>query len=203
VVVYKGNHRIGGVALEELPGWRPVTVLHFPIRSYEQYERKIAAGGEDYTGGRSIWVPEANENGMSRILQEGRLGESYAARRIEGAAGAEALRSGRLVLDDRLGRFLAGGAGPPDPARLGGALAYPDDPPAVAELRVACAQAIHLAEHDPLRARVARREQSLQEARARVAELKERTAALKRSNRELRERLAPRAGAALARLARR
>ena len=93
VVVYKGNHRIGGVALEELPGWRPVTVLHFPIRSYEQYERKIAAGGEDYTGGRSIWVPGEMATGMSRILQEGRLGESYAAKRIEGAAAAEALRA--------------------------------------------------------------------------------------------------------------
>lgn len=202
VMVHKGNHQISGAALEELPGWRPVTVLHFPIRSYEQYERKIATGGEKYSGGRSIWVPGEKATGMSRIYQEGRLGESYAAKRVEGAAAAEALRSGRLVLDDRLGRFLAGGAGPPEPAPVGGALAYPDDPPAVAELRLACSQAIQLVERDPLRARVGRLEQSLEEARARIAELKDRIALLKRANREPRGRLAPRAGAALARFSR-
>ena len=213
VVVHKGNHQISGAALEALPGWRPVTVLHVPIRSYEQYEHKIAGGGEKYTGGRSIWVPGQKETGMSRIYQEGRLWESYAAKRVDDAGAAEMLRSGILVLDDRLARFLAGGGGPPEPAPAGGALAYPDDPPAVAELRVACAQAVHLAEHDPLRTRVARLELSLKEARARVAHLKERGAALKGTNRELRARLAPpartgrksrdvRAGPLLAKLAR-
>jgi hypothetical protein len=187
VVVHGGNHRISGAALEELPGWRPVTVLHFPIRSYDQYERKIAGGGENYTGGRSIWVPGEKETGMSRIYQEGRLWESYAAKRVDDAAVAEALRSGRLVLDGRLSRFLAGGAGPPDPAPAGGVLAYPDDPPAVAELRVACAHAIYLADRDPLRARVVRLERSLEKARKRVAELKERAAALKGANNELKK----------------
>jgi glycosyl transferase family 2 len=189
VVVHKGNHQISGAPLEELPGWRPVTVLHFPIRSYEQYEHKIAAGGKHFTGGHAIWVPGEKETGISRIYRDGRLRESYAAKRFDHAAAAEALRSGRLVLDDRLRRFLAGGAGPPKPPPAGGALAYPDDPPAVAELRVACAQAIYLAEHDPLRARLARLEQSLEGALARSAELKERGAALKGTNRELKERL--------------
>jgi hypothetical protein len=192
IVVHKGNHQVSGAPLEELPGWRPVTVLHFPIRSYEQYEHKIAAGGEKYTGGHSIRVPGEKETGISRIYQEGRLWESYAAKRVDDAAAVEALRSGRLVLDDRLGRFLAGGAGPPEPAPAGGALAYPDDPLAVAELRIACAQAIHLADHDPLRARVARLERSLEKARARAAELKERSAALKGANKELKGNAAPR-----------
>jgi hypothetical protein len=190
VVVHKGNHQISGAPLEELPGWRPITVLHFPIRSYEQFERKVAGGGKKYTGGHTIWVPGEKETGIARLYEEGRLWESYAAKRVEDAAVPEALRSGRFVLDDRLARFLAGGAGPPEPPPAGGALAYPDDPPAVAELRVACAQAIHLAEHDPLRARVERLEQALEEARTRAAELKERGAALKGTNRELKERLA-------------
>ena len=189
VVVHGGNHRISGAPLEALPGWWPVTVLHFPIRSYEQYEHKIAGGGEKYTGGRSIWVPGEKETGMSRIYREGRLWESYTAKRVDDSAVAERLRSGRLVLDDRLGRFLAGGAGPAEPPPAGGVLAYPDDPPAVAELRVACAQAIYLADHDPLRARLARLERSLEKARARAAELKERAAVLKGRNRSLSERI--------------
>jgi hypothetical protein len=162
VVVQRGNHQISGAQLEELPGWRPITVLHFPIRSYEQYERKIAGGGESYTGGH-YWSPGENE-------------------RVDAEAAAERVRSGRLVLDDRVGRFLAGGPGPPVPPPAGGALAYPDDPSAIAELRVACAQAIHLAHHDPLRERVARLEQSLEIARARASKLKERAAALKGAN---------------------
>jgi hypothetical protein len=162
VVVQRGNHQISGAPLEELPGWRPITVLHFPIRSYEQYERKIAGGGESYTGGH-YWAPGENE-------------------RVDDEAAAERLRSGRLVLDDRVGRFLAGGPGPPDPPPAGGALAYPDDPSAIAELRVACAQAIHHAHHDPLRERVTRLEQSLEIARARASKLKERAAALKGAN---------------------
>ena len=165
-------------------------MLHFPIRSYEQFEHKVATGGEKFTGGLSIRVPGEKETGIVRIHQEGRLRESYAAKQIaDDAAAAEALRSGRVVRDDRLGEFLAGGPGPPEPSPMGGALAYPDDPPAVAELRLACARAMYLRDNDPLRERVARLEQSLEQSRARAADLKERGAALKEVNRELKDRL--------------
>lgn len=42
VVVQGGNHRLLTPGHDPVPGWHPIDVLHFPIRSVQQLERKIA-----------------------------------------------------------------------------------------------------------------------------------------------------------------
>ena len=42
VVVERGNHSLGEARFVPVRGWYPIEVLHFPIRSHEQYARKAA-----------------------------------------------------------------------------------------------------------------------------------------------------------------
>jgi|SRR5436190_4409330 len=82
------------------PTW-PVRILHFPVRSFAQFERRaqIAAGGDYPEGGR-----------FDRLRQhhaEGRLDELYAEMALEDDEVAEGIAAGRLVRDERLRDLLS------------------------------------------------------------------------------------------------
>lgn len=42
VEVSMGNHRVSGTGLEVLRAWQPIVGLHFPLRGYAQFERRVA-----------------------------------------------------------------------------------------------------------------------------------------------------------------
>jgi len=106
VEVAFGNHGVTGTGLTPVPGWQPIEILHFPMRSYAQYERKVRNGGRALLRNpERVYEPLKVQYAM---WQEGRLAEHYASEHVvaeeEVAAG---LRDGRLVVDRRLQRFLA------------------------------------------------------------------------------------------------
>jgi len=179
VTVAMGNHTVSGDGLAPVPGWSPISVLHFPLRSYAQYEKKIRSGGPAFTGGYQF--KRVDDAHPYALYEQGRLPEHYRDKVVDDAAVAEGIREGTLAVDDRVKDFFKssrdprGGAfrlrpgdsaGAPATA-TGGTIAWPEDEPAVAELRADLARAVWQHEHDPvalerdkLRARLAAVERS-------------------------------------------
>jgi hypothetical protein len=83
------------------PRW-PLRIFHLPLRSFEQYRRKVEAMLND---------PVSAGGGMRGRLREfyeaGRLGELYAELTSDDAAVERGLAAGELVRDERLRDFTA------------------------------------------------------------------------------------------------
>jgi len=94
VKVLHGNHTAEGADLTPLPGWYPIDVLHFPIRSLEQcrakYVRWWQLGPSQFRGA----VHDAH--------QEGRLEEFYERLIVDDAALERGIADGTLAVDTRL-----------------------------------------------------------------------------------------------------
>ena len=92
VEVGGGNHDVSGRGLKPLYGWYPIDVLHFPIRSLEQFERKFMRWWQITAVDGEASNPYFNV--VRDAQREGRIAELYEP---------------FLVDDDRLGRGLADG----------------------------------------------------------------------------------------------
>jgi Glycosyl transferase family 2 len=82
------------------PQW-PARVLHFPLRSFEQYERKVEVtlrGGFD----------DKAHDELREAHEQGRLPELYAGLVRDDAAVEAGIREGRLVEDRSVRDFFAG-----------------------------------------------------------------------------------------------
>jgi hypothetical protein len=108
IEVEQGNHgvRRDGHKVAAEPG--PITILHFPMRSYRQFANKIAKGGAAYQ--RNTYLPV--ETGSTwrhlyEVSQRGELEAYYQTSIVDDAAIARGLRAGRFVLDERLRRALS------------------------------------------------------------------------------------------------
>ena len=95
--VGQGNHALVEPPLLALHGWYPLEVLHFPIRSLEQCQRKNLAIYEalgDRRRGDHIEAVSA--------ARQGRLEEYYQSLLVDDEQLEHGLASGTLVLDTRL-----------------------------------------------------------------------------------------------------
>jgi hypothetical protein len=108
-VVRHGNHRVLGLSRSNALGWLPLDVLHFPVRSYAQLERKVIYKIEAWKRGV---MPEPSSG---KAYEAGTLPDYY-RRLVDPDAIAEGLASGRYVEDTRLaealGRLRHGAAEP-------------------------------------------------------------------------------------------
>ncbi|MFL5819106.1 MAG: glycosyltransferase family 2 protein [Solirubrobacteraceae bacterium] len=170
-------------ALVPAPMW-PARILHFPLRSFEQYRRRVEVnlfGGNDET-------PRRRE--LRRLYEEGRLPELYAGLVLDDAQVEARLREGTLVVDHGLRDFLAGC---PDPlAGAGPALAPPeqDVESELAAIRLDVMSALARGEELETRRR-GKRNQRLKQLKAQLRELRRRARRLERE----RDRLAARVSA--------
>jgi hypothetical protein len=133
ISVAQGNHGLTSPRLGALWPASPITVLHVPDRSYEQFAHKIDVGGASMaanpTGDPSVcWHWRADHE----RLRDGTLEQVWAARQLTTAGVRAGLAEGLLVRDDRLARRLAElvpGAVRPDLLRavLGGPAASEPD----------------------------------------------------------------------------
>jgi hypothetical protein len=122
VEVAFGNHSATGTDLTPVPGWQPVEIMHFPMRSYAQYERKVRNGGKALRANpQKLYEPLKVQY---RLWEAGELPKHYAVEKTVSDEEVEAgLRDGRLLVDRRLQRFLADSgaparAGAPGPAAV-------------------------------------------------------------------------------------
>ena len=96
------------VAGEDRLVWAPVfpaRVLHFPLRSFDQYRRKVEVtlrGGFD----------DKAHDELRAAYEEGRLPELYAKLVLDDSSVEAGIREGRLIEDERLRQSLAAGEAP-------------------------------------------------------------------------------------------
>lgn len=95
VVVAPGNRGAWGIPGEPLRGWHPIEVLHFPLRSLEQCERK-------YVRARADWLRNAVRARAVAAHASGRFRDYYEQLVVDDETAARGLASGALVEDTRL-----------------------------------------------------------------------------------------------------
>jgi len=125
VIVAQGNHFVVNEGMTEMPGDLDAVILHFPVRSHAQLERKVVLGGRAYARNAEMPVTVGN---TWRILHEAYLAGELGAY-LDGLVPDEptlvaGLASGRYVVDTRLRDALEGRLQtPPEPVRL----AWPEE----------------------------------------------------------------------------
>jgi glycosyltransferase involved in cell wall biosynthesis len=94
VTVLTGNHRADAPGLDAIPGWYPIDVLHFPIRSVEQCRQKYVRW----------WQigPSTFRGAVNNADREGRMGEFYESYVVDDQALARGIAAGTLAVDTRL-----------------------------------------------------------------------------------------------------
>lgn len=108
VVVAPGNHSVSGAELPPAPCCDLLEVLHFPMRSLAQFERKVLATGIGYES-----LPFRSEEvgrdqlALLALQREGKLEQYFAEHVLSEGDVLAGLRDGRLVRDGRLARFMA------------------------------------------------------------------------------------------------
>jgi hypothetical protein len=108
VVVGQGNHDayVQGRPLTATSA--PLAILHYPVRSYDQFANKIAKGGAAYQ--RNTELPEGVGATWRRLhaeLTRGELRAAFDAQTLSDAEIEDGLAQGRLIRDERLRDALA------------------------------------------------------------------------------------------------
>jgi regulator of replication initiation timing len=109
--VAPGNHGLIDPTMEEAPDIGAVEVLHFPSRSFAQFERKVLATGIGYEllEGREAGVG-IDQLALLERQRQGELAAVYAEQLLDDAAIEQGLASGALVVDERVAAVLGGRA---------------------------------------------------------------------------------------------
>jgi glycosyl transferase family 2 len=110
VTLSAGAHTLLESGLVPLRGWYPIELLHFPIRSFAQCERKYSHLRDALGQSRNAYYDDVH-----RARREGRFDEFYDSLVIDDEALERGLGEGSLVLDTRLRdalRQLGDGGGP-------------------------------------------------------------------------------------------
>jgi glycosyl transferase family 2 len=113
VSVSAGGHTLLDSRLVPLRGWYPIEFLHFPLRSFEQFDRKYANLRSSLGRSRNAYYDD-----VQRAREEGRLREFYETLTVGDDALDHGVRDGTLVIDMRLRDALRairrnGGFAPP------------------------------------------------------------------------------------------
>lgn len=179
IVVAPGNHALTPPGLASLPLDGLLEIFHFPMRSYEQFQRKVVQIGIGYEllGDRSPGVGQ-DQLRLLELQRGGGLPAYYQELVLDGAALQASLRTGAVVVDRRLRDFMR-----ELPEK--GPLAARPDAPFAAELLAGATAAV--AELEDSRAALAQAQQDgrhwqdrAEVARARVDELQTRVHELAR-----------------------
>jgi hypothetical protein len=97
VTLSAGAHTLLDSKLVPLRGWYPIEFLHFPIRSFEQCDRKYENLRASLGASRNAYYEEVH-----RAREAGRFAEFYESIVIDDAALERGLQDGSLVIDTRL-----------------------------------------------------------------------------------------------------
>lgn len=107
VTVTQGNHAVYvDGCLVDSPS-APITIFHYPMRGYSQFERKIALGGAAYERNTQLDKNVGNTwRALYREWQKGGLESYYRAQEFDDARITSGLNTGELVKDERLMDFF-------------------------------------------------------------------------------------------------
>jgi hypothetical protein len=107
VVVAPGNHSISGADLRPVPVGELLEIFHFPMRSYDQFERKVIQTGIGYET-LEHRSPEVGRDQLKllALYREQGLREYYERALLDDAALQRGIADASIVLDRRLERFM-------------------------------------------------------------------------------------------------
>jgi hypothetical protein len=107
IEIEQGNHFVRLRGVRVVPVGAPIDILHFPCRSWPQFERKIRLGGAAYARNTTLpsFIGKTWRDLYQRLLA-GSLREDYDTQNPLGSEHAAQVASGRLVRDERLKRIL-------------------------------------------------------------------------------------------------
>src|SRR6266498_4960180 len=97
VTLSAGAHTLLESGLVPLRAWYPIELLHFPIRSFEQCDRKYDHLREALGASRNAYYDDVH-----RARQEGRFAEFYDSLIVDDEALERGIEDGSLVIDTRL-----------------------------------------------------------------------------------------------------
>jgi Glycosyl transferase family 2 len=97
VTLASGAHTLVGSGLMPLRGWYPIELLHFPIRSFDQFDRKYTHLGTSLRTGRNAYYEEVH-----RARGEGTLDAYYESLVVDDSSLERGLSEGSLVVDTRV-----------------------------------------------------------------------------------------------------
>ncbi|MEA2354370.1 MAG: hypothetical protein QOD61_499, partial [Solirubrobacteraceae bacterium] len=109
VVVAAGNHRLLTNGLRPMPTTDLVEIFHMPMRTYEQFERKVVQIGEGYE--QLVDRDDGDGRDQLKLLEVYRAGglrEYFDAHVQTEEELTAAIGAGRVVVDQRFARFLDG-----------------------------------------------------------------------------------------------
>jgi Glycosyl transferase family 2 len=108
--VTAGNHDLEDPVMERAPDIGAVAVGHFPMRSFEQFERKVVNTGTGYERleGRGEGVG-GDQLELLRIQRSGGLRDYYDARTLDQKRVGQGLESGEFLADERVRTVLGEG----------------------------------------------------------------------------------------------
>ena len=101
VVVAWGNHDVSAAGLPSPRGWYPIEVLHFPLRTPEQFERKVVTAWSAWSKS-PVRGPQPHQVAAFDAYRAGRLRERYDSFVIDDAALERERHAGTLTVDTRL-----------------------------------------------------------------------------------------------------
>jgi hypothetical protein len=107
VVVAPGNHSISDVGLAPVPAGEMLEIFHFPMRGYEQFERKVLQIGLAYEQ-----LPDrsprtgCDQLALLELHRAGKLRDYYDGLLLDDAALERGLQMGTIVVDRRLDDYM-------------------------------------------------------------------------------------------------
>ena len=109
VVVAPGNHSIRGADLSTVPVGEMLEIFHFPMRGYEQFERKVVQIGHGYEQlrDRSPMVGD-DQLALLELHRAGKLRDYYDGLVLDQVALERGVQMGTIVVDRRLEDFMRG-----------------------------------------------------------------------------------------------
>jgi hypothetical protein len=117
IEVDHGNHWVAAPGLRTAPSLPLIEILHYPIRSYEQFERKVVAHGLGYEALKDR-APDVGRDQlmMLEVYRQGRLPAHFAGLVPDDADVEAGLAAGRLLVDRRLEHFLSRSSSETEPS---------------------------------------------------------------------------------------
>jgi hypothetical protein len=121
LVVAPGNHSLHPPDLPCVPQCGLLEIFHFPMRSFEQFERKVLQTGLGYERVSDLSPGVGSEQlQLLALAREGRLREHYERHVLDEDSLQADVAQGAVVLDRRLADFMREvSAGAPTPSRVG------------------------------------------------------------------------------------
>jgi hypothetical protein len=130
VFVEQGNHAVSGDGLVPLVGPSPMTILHFPMRSYAQFENKIVKGGMAYERNTTLpWVVGSGWRVLYDRYRAGTLRQYYDEQVLTAGEIDRRIGEGTLMVDRRLATALASPDAPAAPHAAIRVVPAPISPP--------------------------------------------------------------------------